>query len=117
MEENEARPPLGGLIILFVGAAFITVGVVFLTYGLYSLMRSGIWPDYPFSKMMSEIGFPYPRLAWDGGQRAIDWVYASSACTVLLAIGAVIATLGAWRIARHNRRRRIAAEAAEAAAA
>ena len=45
MEENESRPPLGGLIILFVGAAFITVGVVFLTYGLYSLVRSGTWPE------------------------------------------------------------------------
>ncbi len=116
MEENESRPPLGGLIILFVGAAFITVGVVFLTYGLYSLIRIGIWPDYPFSKMMGEIGFPYPRLGWESGQMAIDWLYASSACTVLLAIGAVIAGLGAWRIARHNRRRRIAAEAEAAAA-
>ena len=116
MEENESRPPLGGLIILFVGAAFITVGVVFLTYGLYSLVRSGTWPDYPFSKMMGEIGFPYPQLGWESGQRALDWLYASSACAVLLAIGAVIATLGAWLIARHNRRRRLAAEAAEAVA-
>ena len=82
MEENESRPPLGGLIILFVGAAFITVGVVFLTYGLYSLVRSGTWPDYPFSKMMGEIGFPYPQLGWESGQRALDWLYASSACAV-----------------------------------
>ena len=41
---------------------------------------------------------------------------ASSACVVLLIIGALIASLGAWRIARHNRRQRLAAEAAEAAA-
>jgi hypothetical protein len=34
----------------------------------------------------------------------------------LLAIGAVISGTGAWLIARHNRRLRQAAEAAEAAA-
>jgi hypothetical protein len=116
MEENESRPPLFGLIVLFIGAAFITVGVVFLTYGLYSLMRNGTWPAYPFSKMLTEIGFPLPHLTWPSGQRAIDWVLSSSACTVLLAIGAVIAGTGAWLIARHNRRLRVAAEAAEAAA-
>jgi hypothetical protein len=116
MEEDETRPPLFGLIVLFVGAAFIVVGVGFLTYGLYALMRTGIWPDYPASKMMSEIGLPYPQLSWESGQRAIDWVLASSACVVLLTIGAVIAGLGAWRIARHNRRQRLAAAQAEAAA-
>ena len=66
--------------------------------------------------MMSEIGLPYPRLSWEGGQRAIDWVMSSSACTVLLAIGAVIAGIGAWLIARYNRRQRVAAEAAAEAA-
>ncbi len=116
MEENESRPPLLGLIVLFVGAAFITVGVAFLTFGLYSLMRAGIWPSYPMSKMMSEIGIPYPHLSWPGGQRAIDWVLSSSACVVMLVIGAVISGFGAWLIARHNRRLRLAAEAAEAAA-
>ena len=116
MEEDQTRPPLFGLIVLFIGAAFITVGVAFLTYGLYALVRTGIWPAYPFSKMLSEIGIPTPHLSWPSGQRAIDWVFSSSACTVLLAIGAVIAGFGAWLIARHNRRLRIAAEAAEAAA-
>lgn len=112
MEEHESRPPLFGLVVLFVGAAFITVGVGFLTFGLYSLMRTGVWPAYPASKMIAEIGIPYPRLSWESGQRAIDWVLASSACTVLLAIGAVIAGFGAWLIARHNRRLRLAADAA-----
>jgi hypothetical protein len=116
MEENDTRPPLFGLIVLFIGAAFITVGVVFLTYGLYHLIRNGIWPAYPFSKMLTEIGFPLPHLTWPSGQRAIDWVLSSSACTVLLAIGAVISGTGAWLIARHNRRLRQAADAAEAAA-
>ena len=117
MEEEEARPPLFGLVVLFIGAAFITVGVAFLTFGLYALMRTGVWPHYPASKMMAEIGLPYPRLGWAGGQRAIDWLLSSSACVVLLIIGATITSLGAWRIARHNRRQRLAAEATEAAAA
>jgi hypothetical protein len=111
MDEDETRPPLFGLIVLFVGAAFITVGVGFLTYGLYALMRTGVWPDYPASKMLSEIGIPPLRLSWEGGQRAIDWVLAQSACTVLLVIGAVIAGFGAWLIARHGRRQRLVAEA------
>jgi len=114
MEEDESRPPLGGLIVLFIGAAFIVVGVAFLTYGLYALIRTGVWPHYPASKMLSEIGLPYPQLGWNGGQGAIDWVLGSSACIVLLSIGAVIAALGAWRISRHNRRRRLEAEAAAA---
>ena len=117
MEEDESRPPLLGLIVLFVGAAFITVGVGFLSFGLYSLMRTGAWPHYPASQMIAEIGLPYPRLSWESGQRAIDWVLSASACVVLLAIGAVIAAVGAWLIARFNRRLRLAAEAAEAAAA
>jgi hypothetical protein len=116
MEEEESKPPLAGLIILFVGAAFITVGVGFLSFGLYTLMRTGVWPHYPASQMISEIGIPYPRLSWEGGQKAIDWVLGSSACIVLLAIGAVIAGVGAWLIARHHKRLRVAAEAAEEAA-
>lgn len=115
MEETEPRPPLGGLIILFIGAGLIVVGVAFLTYGLYALVRTGLWPDYPFSKMLSEIGIPPPQLSWESGQRALDWLWAQSACTVLLAAGAVFAGFGAWRIARHNRRHRLAA--AEVAAA
>ncbi len=116
MEEDESRPPLGGLIILFIGAAFIVVGAAFLTYGLYALIRTGIWPDYPASKMIAEIGFAYPQIGWDGGQRAIDWLLGSSACVVLLGIGAIIGGLGVWRITRHNRRRRQAEAEAEAAA-
>ena len=112
MEENESRPPLFGLIVLFIGAAFIVIGVAFLTFGLYSLVRTGVWPDYPFSKMLGEIGIPAPHLGWAGGQRAVDWVLSSSACTILLAIGVMISGFGAWRIARHNRRQRLAREAA-----
>ena len=113
MEEHEARPPLAGLITVFIGAAFITVGVCFLTYGLYQLIRTGIWPDYPFSKMLSEIGMPLPQ----GGSGPIAWVASQSACVVLLSIGTLIASLGAWLIARFNKRRRLAAAEAEAATA
>ncbi len=113
MEENEARPPLAGLIVLFIGAAFITVGVCFLTYGLYQLMRIGVWPDYPASKMLAEIGIPVA----EGGQGPIAWVLAQSACVVLLSIGAVIAAPGVWLIARFNRRQRAAEADAEVAAA
>jgi hypothetical protein len=113
MEEEETKPPLLGLIVLFVGAAFITVGVAFLTFGLYSLVRTGAWPHYPFSQMLSEIGVPVAQ----GGQGPIAWIISQSACVVLLIIGAIITSLGAWRIARHNRRQRLAAEAAEAAEA
>jgi hypothetical protein len=113
MEEHEARPPLAGLITLFIGAAFITVGVCFLTYGLYQLIRTGVWPHYPFSKMLAEIGMPLPQ----GGEGPIAWIASQSACVVLLSIGTVIAALGAWLIARFNRKRRLAAAEAETAAA
>jgi hypothetical protein len=116
MDETETRPPLAGAIVLFIGAAFITVGVGFLTYGLYALVRTGSWPHYPASKMISEIGIPYPQLGWGGGQRAIDWVLSASACTVLLTIGVLIAGLGAWLIARYNKRQRLARTEAEATA-
>ena len=112
MEEHEARPPLAGLITLFIGAAFITVGVCFLTYGLYQLIRTGVWPHYPFSKMLAEIGMPLPQ----GGEGPIAWFGSQSACVVLLSIGTLIAALGAWQIARFNKRRRLAAEAETAAA-
>jgi hypothetical protein len=111
MEEDESRPPLLGLIVLFIGAAFITVGVAFLTFGLYALIRTGVWPHYPASKMIAEIGIPLTP-----AQGPLAWFLAQSACVVLLSIGAVIASVGAWFIARHNRRLRVAAEAAEAAA-
>lgn len=111
MEDDESRPPLAGLIVLFIGAAFIVVGVAFLTFGLYSLIRTGIWPHYPFSKMLTEIGIPASELPGGG----LGWVFAQSACVVLLSIGTLFAVLGAWLIARFNKRRREAA-AAEAAA-
>jgi hypothetical protein len=117
MEENESRPPLAGLIVLFIGAGLIVVGVAFLTYGLYALLRTGVWPAYPFSTMLAEIGIPPPQLGWAGGQGAIDWLLAQSACVVLLTLGGVVTALGAWVIARHNRRLRLAAAAAEAATA
>ena len=113
MEEHETRPPLAGLFTLFVGAAFITVGVCFLTFGLYQLIRIGIWPHYPFSKMLTEIGLPVPQ----GGAGPLGWLLAQSACVVLLTIGTLIAAVGAWLIARFNRRRRLAAADAETAAA
>ena len=112
MEDRETRPPLAGLIVLFIGAAFITVGVCFLTYGLYQLMRTGIWPHYPFGQMLSEIGILLPQ----SGQGPIAWILSQSACVVLLSIGALIAAPGAWLIARFNRRERVRDEAAEAAA-
>lgn len=108
-DETDSGAPLPALIVLFISAAFITVGAVFLTYGLYVLIRTGSWPHYPLGKMMGEIGIPTPRVAW------LDWLFAASACTVLLAIGAVIGALGVWLVARHNRRR--AAAAAEGTAA
>ncbi|HTU13010.1 MAG TPA: hypothetical protein VMG08_19125 [Allosphingosinicella sp.] len=117
MEDDELRPPLSGLIILFIGAAFITVGAGFLTYGIYAWVRTGIWPHYPASKMLSEVGLPYPQLGWNGGQGALDWVLASSACVVLLTIGALVTALGAWRVSRFYRRRRLAEADAEAATA
>lgn len=113
MEENEARPPLAGLITLFIGAAFITVGVCFLTFGLYQLIRTGTWPYYPFSKMLSEIGMPLPQ----GGEGPLAWVGSQSACVVLLSIGTLIAAPGAWLIARFNRRRRLETADADVAAA
>lgn len=109
MEEEAGKPPLLALVVLFIGAAFIVVGVCFLTYGLYSLMRFGTWPHYPFSKMLSEIGVPAAQLPADG---ALGWVLGLSACVVLLTIGALISGLGAWLIARFNKRRRLEAEAA-----
>jgi hypothetical protein len=110
-EETDSGAPLIALIVLFVGAAFITVGAVFLTYGLYVLIRTGAWPDYPVSKMLAEIGLPVPQAAW------LDWLLASSACAVLLATGAAIAAFGAWLVARYNKRRRAAAAAATRVAA
>ena len=112
MEDTDTRPPLAGLITLFVGAACITVGVCFLTYGLYQLMRTGIWPHYPFSKMLSEIGLPSPQ----GGSGPLAWIGAQSACVVLLSIGALIATPGVLLIARFNRRQRRAEAEGEVAA-
>src|SRR5690242_4673873 len=102
-EETEAGPPLPGLIVLFVGAAFVTMGVVFLTYGLYALIRTGGWPHYPFGRMLGEIGIQAPQAG------PLGWLGAQSACLVLLAIGTLVASTGAWLIARHNRRLRLAA--------
>lgn len=109
-EETDSSAPLLALIILFIGAASITVGAVFLTYGLYVLIRTGAWPHYSLGDMMGEIGIPNPHVA------GLDWLFAASACTVLLAIGAVLGALGAWLVARHNRRRAAAAAEAETAA-
>jgi hypothetical protein len=111
-DETEAGAPLFGLIVLFVGAAFITIGVVFLVYGLYALVRTGLWPHYPFSRMLGEVGIPLPR----GGAGPVAWVLAQSACAVLLAIGTMIAAVGVWLIVRANRRHRLAAHADEAPA-
>jgi hypothetical protein len=108
-EETESGAPLIALIILFIGAAFITVGAVFLTYGLYVLIRTGTWPHYPLGKLMAEIGVPLPQ----GGQGPLAWILAQSACVVLLSIGTVIAGGAVWLIARYHSRKR-AAEQAEA---
>ena len=111
-DETEADAPLFGLIVLFIGAAFITIGVVFLVYGLYALVRTGSWPHYPFSRMLGEVGIPVPQ----SGQGPVAWVVSQSACSVLLAIGAFISGMGVWLIVRSNRRHRLAANAGEAPA-
>lgn len=106
MRENEARPSLGGGIMLLIGAVLIVIAVAFLTYGIYGWMRLGGWPDYPASKMLSEIGIPHPRLSWEAAQRAIDWLLSISSCIFLFAIGIPIAFLGGWMMARHDRRQK-----------
>ncbi|HVQ07837.1 MAG TPA: hypothetical protein VMS43_05335 [Allosphingosinicella sp.] len=108
MEETEARPSITGGIVLLVGAVLIVVAVGFLTFGLYSLIRFGIWPHYPASKMLSEIGIGPPRLSWEAGQRALEWLLSLSACIFLFAIGGAVAALGAWMMARHDRRQKLA---------
>jgi hypothetical protein len=106
MEETEPRPSIAGGFVLLVGAVLIVVAVGFLTFGLYSLIRFGIWPHYPASKMLSEIGVGQPRLAWESGQRALDWLLSGSACVFLFAIGGPVTALGAWIMARHARRQK-----------
>ena len=102
-EETESSAPLIALIVLFIGAAFVTAGAVFLTYGLYVLIRTGTWRPYPLGRMLEEIGIPTPHIP------GLDWLFASSACTVLLIAGASIAVFGVWLIARYNKRRAAAA--------
>jgi hypothetical protein len=107
MEESEPRPSIVGGIVLLVGAVLIVVAVGFLTFGLYSLIRFGVWPHYPASKMLSEIGLA-PSLSWEAGQRALAWLLSVSACIFLFVIGGAVATLGAWIMARHDRRQKLA---------
>ena len=111
-EETESGAPLIALIILFIGAAFITVGAVFLTYGLYVLIRTGSWPHYPLGTLLAEIGMPLPQ----SGQGPLAWILAQSACLVLLAVGTVVAGAAVWLIARYNRRRAAAGTAVDAEA-
>jgi ABC-type antimicrobial peptide transport system permease subunit len=106
MEDTEPRPSLAGGIVLLVGAVLIVVAVGFLTFGLYSLIRFGLWPHYPASKMLSEIGIGQPNLSWEAGQRALAWLLSQSACIFLFAIGGAVTALGAWIMARHARRQK-----------
>lgn len=106
-EETESGAPLIALIVLFIGAAFITVGAVFLTYGLYMLIRTGAFPHYPLGRLLTEVGITVPQ----SGQEHVAWLLEQSACVVLLSIGALISAGGAWLIARHHRRRAAAEEA------
>ena len=108
MEETEPRQSIVGGMILLVGAVLIVVAVGFLTFGLYSLIRFGLWPHYPASKMLSEIGIGHPSLSWEAGQRALAWLLSLSACIFLFAIGGAVAALGAWIMARHDRRQKLA---------
>lgn len=108
MDETEARPSIVGMTLLFVGAGLIVIAVGFLTFGFYSWVHGGIWPSYPASKMLAEIGIGAPHLAWGAGQRALDWLLSRSACTLLLPFGALVAALGGWLAVRHDRRRRLA---------
>lgn len=104
--EKEARPPVAGAIVLFVGAVLIVVAVGFLTYAFYSWTRIGVWPSYPASKMLAEIGIPYPRLGWEGGQRVLDWLLSLSGCTVLLCTGGLLALVGVRMASAHEREQR-----------
>ncbi|HYI47022.1 MAG TPA: hypothetical protein VEX35_01020 [Allosphingosinicella sp.] len=106
MEETEAGPSIVGAMVLLVGAVLIVVAVGFLTYGIYAWINLGAWPDYPASKMLAEIGIPPPRLSWEAGHRALAWLLSLSACIFLFAIGGAAAALGAWIMARHDRRRK-----------
>ncbi len=108
MEQTEARPSIVGGIVLLVGAVLIVIAVGFLTFGIYSWAHLGAWPDYPASKMLAEIGISHPRLSWEAGQRALAWLLSLSACIFLFAIGGPVTALGAWIMARHDRRQKLA---------
>jgi hypothetical protein len=112
MEETEARPSIVGAIVLLVGAVLIVIAVGFLTFGIYAWINLGAWPDYPASKMLAEIGISHPHLSWEAGQRGLAWLLSQSACIFLFAIGIPLALLGAWTMARHDRRQRPAGASA-----
>lgn len=116
MEERETRPALFGGVVLFVGAALIVVAAGLFTYGVYIWARTGTWPEYSAMTMLSEVGMA-PRLGWGAGQRALDWLLAFSACTLLFVFGLLIAALGGWLIARHDRRQRLALDETSTASA
>ena len=64
--------------------------------------------------MRGEFGIPTPHLSWESGQKMLDWLFAASACSVLLTIGGIITIVGVSLVTRHNRRRAAAAAVQDA---
>jgi hypothetical protein len=114
-DEEDIPTPIGGAIVLFLGAGLIVMGIGFFTYGVVIWARVGSWPHYPASKMLAEIGVPPPQLGWTGGQRAIEWLLSFSSCIFLIGIGTILAAVGARLALRHYRARGMGETAQDAA--
>lgn len=107
MDEREATLSIAGAVVLCVGCALLAISVGFLTFALTEWMRVGAWPDYPVSRLLAELAIPYPRVAWAGGQGAIDWLLSLGVCTVFFWGGVIVAALGGWMMVAHDKRQKV----------
>ena len=103
--EGNSKHSIAGAVVLCFGAAMIVVSVCFLTFAFNEWMRTDIWPDYPLSQMLTELGAGQPRVPF--GQGALDWLLSLGSCTAFFWTGAIIAAIGGAMMLAYDKRQKL----------
>ncbi len=83
-----------GLVLLAVLLAIAaTVALQIITW-----LQIGVWPSYPISKMLIEMGGSPPVVSWTGAQKIIDVIMGWPAVLAMAAVGLVAAFCASYLV-------------------
>jgi hypothetical protein len=103
--EGETGPTIRtylGWALQLVGALSLAGAAALFLLHLYQWFGSGLWPPYPGSRLLADLGLSPSAIPWLGLRQMADWVLTWSAAGLLATLGALVFYLGLCLTYEHD---------------